>query len=128
MAEPAEALRAQVQALRSQADALEALAERVERPADPQARTETPSEADESWRSRVHRVHPDTRLPLDEVAEVLACSERTVRRKIDGESEGPPLPADRGPAGLTVRAGELLRWIEEIEGGHRFRVASGGGG
>lgn len=82
--------------------------------------------ADEGWRSRVHRVHPDTRLPLSGAADALDVSERTVRRYIGGEGEHPELPARRGPTGLTVRAGDLVAWLEDVEGGNRFRRTAGG--
>lgn len=78
-------------------------------------------EPDEGWRSRVHRVHGDTRLSLSEVAEVLDCSERTIRRYMDGEGNRPPLPSRRGPTGITVRAGDLLQWIEDVEEGEEWR-------
>lgn len=76
---------------------------------------------EEGWRSRVHRVHPDTRLSLGEVAEVLDVSERTVRRYLAGEVDHPPLPHDRGPGGLTVQAGVLLQWIRDVEDAERWR-------
>lgn len=82
-----------------------------------------PGPSDDGWRSRVHRVHPDTRLALAEVAEVLDVSERTVRRYLSGSDDRPPLPARRGPTGTTVTAGELLRWIEDVEEGERWRAA-----
>lgn len=75
----------------------------------------------DSWRSRVHTVHEDTRLTLAECAEALDVSERSVRRYIAGEGDYPALPASKGPAGTTVAAGELLRWLEDVEGGNRFR-------
>lgn len=76
---------------------------------------------DEGWRSRVHRVHRDTRMSLSEVAEVLDCSERTVRRYLAGEGDRPALPSRRGPTAITVRAGDLLQWIEDVEEGEEWR-------
>lgn len=94
-------------------DALEGV-----RPADP---------ADpETWRSRVHTVHPDTRLSLADVAEALDVSTRSVRRYVAGEGEHPKLPAQKGPTGLTVRAGDLVTWLEDVEGANRFRRAARG--
>lgn len=84
-------------------------------------------EPEEEWRSRLHRVHEDTRLPLSDVAEALDVSERTVRRYIDGNGDRPSLPSQRGPTGLTVRAGDLRTWIDDCEGANRFRQAAGGG-
>lgn len=72
-----------------------------------------------SWRSRLYEVHPDTRLGLADVAEALDVSERTVRRYIGGEGGHPPLPSRKGPSGLTVRAGDLVTWIGDVEGGNR---------
>lgn len=86
-------------------------------------RPATPPEDDGGWRSRVHRVHPDTRLSLAEVAEALACSERTVRRYLAGEGSHDPLPHRRGPTGTTVAAGDLLRWITDVEEGERWKEA-----
>lgn len=97
----------------------EAMAEALEEWEPPDA---PPAEEDEGWRSRVHRVHPDTRLSLAEVAEVLDCSERTVRRHLAGEGDRPALPSRRGPTGPVVTAGELLEWIEDLEEGERWRA------
>lgn len=79
------------------------------------------TQPEEGWRSRLHRVHAETRLSLSEVAEALGVSERTVRRYLDGDGARPELPHQRGPTGLTVRAGDLVTWIEDVEGANRFR-------
>lgn len=76
---------------------------------------------EEDWRSRVHRVHPETRLSLQETAQALGCSTRTVRRHLEAE---PPLPHRKGPSGITVSAGELLTWIRDVEEGSRFGKAN----
>lgn len=77
---------------------------------------------DESWRSRVHRVHPDTRLRLSEAADALGgVSERSVRRYLAGGDSYPALPHARCVSGITIRAGDLLRWIEDVEEGERWR-------
>lgn len=73
-----------------------------------------------SWRSRIHRVHPETRLSLSDTAEALGVSERTVRRYTAGEGQYPALPSKQGPTGIAVRAGELIRWIEDVEGANRW--------
>lgn len=85
-----------------------------------------PEPEPESWRSRLHRVHPDTRLALGEAAEALGVSERSVRRYVAGDGDYRPLPARKGPTGLTVTAGDLRRWLEDVEGGNRFREARSG--
>lgn len=77
---------------------------------------------DEAWRSRIHRVHPDTRLGLREAGEALNdVSERSVRRYMKGSDNCPPLPHARGPSGITIRAGDLVRWLEDVEEGERWR-------
>jgi len=81
----------------------------------------TPEPEEEGWRSRVHHVHPDTRLSLPEVAEALDCSPRTVRRYADPENGRPPLPLRPGVSGQVVTAGELVDWIEETESAQWFR-------
>lgn len=81
---------------------------------------------EEGWRSRVHRVHEDTRLGLGEVAEALDVSERTVRRYLAGDGERPELPHRRGPVGITVRAGDLRTWLRDVEEGQRFREVGRG--
>lgn len=86
------------------------------------------SEPKESWRSRLHRVHEDTRLSLDDAGEALGVSGRSVRRYIAGDSDRPALPAQRGPTGLTIRAGDLRTWVEDVEQGERFRQRAAGGG
>lgn len=79
----------------------------------------------EDWKSRIHRVHPNTRLSLGEAAEALDVSKRTVRRYTEHNGDRPPLPSRKGPTGLTVRAGDLVTWIEDIEEAERFRAAGG---
>lgn len=75
----------------------------------------------ETWASRVWSVEPETRLNLDQVAEALDVSTRTVRRYIAGETDHPPLPAADGVGGKVVRAVDLRTWIEEAEQAARFR-------
>lgn len=76
---------------------------------------------DGSWRSRLWCVSGETRLGLSDVAEALDVSERSVRRYIDGNGDRPPLPHQRGPTGITITAGDLRQWIEDVEAGERFR-------
>ena len=78
-----------------------------------------------SWRSRLWTVEAETRLSLTEAAEAMDVSERTVRRYMDGNGEQPPLPHRKGPTGLTVTAGDLRRWIQDVEEGERFRAGGG---
>lgn len=78
----------------------------------------------ESWRSKLWRVEPATRLDLEECAEALGVSPRTVRRYIAGEGDRPSLPARRGPSGLSVRVEDLRTWISDVEEGQRFREES----
>lgn len=92
------------------ADALEDVDLRTERASEP-----------ESWASRVWAVEPETRLTLDQVAEALDVSTRTVRRYIAGETDHPPLPAAAGVGGKVVRAVDLRTWIEDAEQAARFR-------
>lgn len=92
-------------------EALDGL-ERPERDAEP---------APASWRSRLWSVSAETRLSLSEVAEALDVSERTVRRYMDDNGDRPPLPHRKGPTGLTVTAGNLRQWIQDVEEGERFR-------
>lgn len=79
-------------------------------------------DTDEGWRSRIHRVHADTRLSLSEVAEALDVSERSVRRYFQGTNGKPALPHRKGPSGLTVRVGDLLQWITDVEDGERWKA------
>lgn len=81
---------------------------------------------EESWRSRLWSVAPQTRLSLGEVAEALDVSERSVRRYIDGSGDRSPLPHRRGPTGITVTAGELRDWIQDLEEGQQFAEVGGG--
>lgn len=81
--------------------------------------------AEESWRSRIWRVHDDTRLQIAEVAQVLGRSERTVRRHLNGETEAPDLAYRDGPGGVTVRAEDLRCWIRDVEEGRRFAESGG---
>lgn len=74
-----------------------------------------------SWRSRLWTVAPETRLSLSDVSEALDVSERTVRRYMDGSGDRPALPHRKGPTGLTVTAGHLRTWIQDVEEGERFR-------
>lgn len=121
-----DALHRQADALRAQADALDALAEDLDlepaAPRGPELLPE-PETSAETWRSRIHRLHEATRLTLDEAAEALGVSTRTVRRYVAGEGDYHALPASRGPTGLTVQAGELREWIRDVEDGNRFREA-----
>lgn len=78
----------------------------------------------ESWKARLWRVPDATRLSLDEAAEALGVSTRSVRRYIAADGDRPPLPHRKGPTGLTVAAGDLRTWIRNLEEGERFR--SGG--
>lgn len=81
-------------------------------------------EPEEELRSRVWRMAPETRLPLSDVAEVLGCSERTVRRHASGETSAPRLPLRDGPAGKICTAGELRDWIQDAERAERFRESA----
>lgn len=103
----------------------EALADALE---DVDLGESSPKVQPETWRSRLHTVHEDTRLSLADVAEALDVSERTARRYLDGNGDRPGLPHRRGPTGLTVRAGDLRTWLEDVEDGNRFRRAGGGDG
>lgn len=76
---------------------------------------------DEELRSRLWRMEPETRIPLSDVAEILGCSERTVRRHASGERAGPVLPMRDGPMGKVTTARELREWIRDAEQAARFR-------
>lgn len=78
-------------------------------------------DGDEELRSRLWRMEPETRLPLADVAEILDCSERTVRRHAAGERAGPVLPMRDGPMGKVTTAGDLREWIRDAEQAARFR-------
>jgi AraC-like DNA-binding protein len=78
----------------------------------------------ETWQSKLWRVDAETRLSLEQTAEALDCSTRTVRRHIAGETSGSALPAADGPTGKAVKAGDLRRWIEDTEEENRWRAAS----
>lgn len=83
-----------------------------------------PDAEEEPIRSRLWRLHPETRLPRAEVAEALGVSERTVRRHASGETKAPTLPMRDGPTGRTTTARELRAWIKDAEAADRFRAAS----
>ncbi len=64
-----------------------------------------------SWRERLYTVPSELRLGLDEVAEALACSPRTVRRHIADSG----LPSRRRFDEFVIVAGELRGWLEDNE-------------
>lgn len=109
------------------ADAVaERVVERLEgERSDLNAGVKVPGDADpEPWCSRIWTVAPETRLDLEAAAEALGCSARTVRRHVNDETTAPRLPASKGPMGLTVKAVDLRRWIEDGERAEQFREAS----